>query len=90
MKRRSEGAAPADEGSACLAEEITDLRSRLGDGGTQAVQPGDRHGSVLLRSLQSIAAGQQREHERALAPVLPEGPRCFWVHVGPAKRGVEN
>jgi IS30 family transposase len=50
-----------------------DRGSRRGDGRSPVLQHGHRHARLLLRPGQSLAAGQQREHQRAAAPVLPQG-----------------
>ena len=64
-----------------LADAITSLPSPAapvhhlgpgqGDGRTRPLQRGDGGAGLLLRSPQPLAAWQQREHQRAAAPVLP-------------------
>jgi IS30 family transposase len=68
-----------------IAEAIADLpeqlrRSLAWDQGAemaQHAQLGARHraADLLLRPAQPLAAGQQRVHQRAAAPVLPQGHR---------------
>jgi len=41
-----------------------------------------RNRRLFLRSALTLAAGQQREHERLAAPVLPERNRPLRVHAG--------
>ena len=55
------------------AAPLVNLGPRHGDGRAQAFHTRDRRAGLLLRSAQSLAARQQREHQRAAAPVLPEG-----------------
>ena len=74
----------ADEVNAAMAAKIAELpaalvRSITWDQGTNCpsppVQHRDRHRHLLLRSALAVAARQQREHQRAAAPVLPQGHR---------------
>ena len=50
-----------------------DLGSRQGDVRARPVHRRDRRQGLLLRSAQPVAAGQQREHQRPAASVLPQG-----------------
>ena len=59
----------------CGAAADADLGSRQGARAAPADHRRDRHGRVLLRPALTVAAGQQREHERAAARLLPEGHR---------------
>jgi transposase, IS30 family len=73
LKRRypdRQGPPPA-RGAAPLAH----LGSRPRAGTPPEIQSRDRHERVLLRPTQSLAARQQREHQRPTAPVLPQGHR---------------
>ena len=62
-------------GVAGRAAANADLGSRQGACAAPADHHGDRHGRVLLRRALTVAARQQREHERAAARLLPEGHR---------------
>ena len=57
------------------APPLVDLGPGQGDGRPCAVQRDDRRPGVLLRPAQSLAARQQREHQRPVTPVLPEADR---------------
>ena len=52
---------------------VADLGPGQGDGRSRPDHPGHRPGHLLLRPALAVAAGQQREHQRAAAPVLPQG-----------------
>jgi IS30 family transposase len=64
-------AQPGRHHAAGPATPVPDMGPGQGDGRARPVQPGDRHPGVLLRPAQPLAARQQREHERAAAPVVP-------------------
>src|SRR4029450_11420369 len=54
---------------------IVDLGSGCGAGPARPAADRHRPAGVLLRSAQPLAARHQREHQRAAAPVLPQGHR---------------
>ena len=58
---------------------IADLGSRQGVLSACRVQSRDRHRRLLRRSPQSVAKGQQREHQRTPSPVFPERHRSLTV-----------
>ncbi len=59
------------------AAPVADLGPGPGDGRARPGHPGHRPAGVLLRPALAMAARQQREHQRAAAPVLPQGaPTC--------------
>ena len=78
---------PDGHGAAQVAEAMTGAmaalpgqlrRSLTWDQGSEmtnrrADRGGHRPGDLLLRPALAVAAGQQREHQRAAAPVLPQG-----------------
>ena len=61
--------------AARAAAPFADLGPRRGDGPTRPAAHRHRAADLLLRSAQPVAARHQREHQRALAPVLPQGDR---------------
>jgi len=60
----------ARERAACAAAPFADLGPGQGDGTARRHQPGAQHAGVLLRPALALAAPDQREHQRAAAPVL--------------------
>ena len=63
------------ERPAGAAAPIADLGSRQGTLSARGVQGRDRHPGLLRRPPQPLAARHQREHQRAAAPILPQGHR---------------
>ncbi len=53
-----------------IAATLVDLGSRTGDGPAQELHGGHECESVLLRSAESLAARQQRKHQRTAATIL--------------------
>ncbi len=53
------------------AAPFADLGSGQGAGAARRDRPRARHAGVLLRGAFTLAAADQREHQRAAAPVLP-------------------
>jgi IS30 family transposase len=84
------GSYTADVVADALAEAIATLPEQLRrsltlgpgqrDGRSRPVQRGDRRARLLLRPSQPLAARQQREHQRAAAPVLPPQHRLPGAH----------
>ena len=64
-----------DDDAARAAAPIADLGPRQGALRARRVQGRDRHPGLLRRPAQPLAARHEREHQRAAAPVLPEGHR---------------
>jgi IS30 family transposase len=72
-----------DERRSCLNDHdaprttasISDLGPRERGVRTRPVQSRDRYPCLLRRSPQPVAARHKREHQRTLAPILPEGHR---------------
>jgi IS30 family transposase len=64
-------AQPGHHRPAGPAAPLPDLGPGHGDGRARPVQRGHRSPGLLLRPALALAAGQQREHQRAAAPVLP-------------------
>ena len=64
---------------------IADLGSGQGTGRAQAVHGRDRRAGVLLRSALPVAARDQREHQRAAAPIPPQGHRPRRCRPGAAR-----
>ena len=62
-----------DEHAARPAAPLVDVGPRQGTLGTCIVHRRDRHPGLLRRPPQPLAASHQREHERSLAAVLPNG-----------------
>jgi IS30 family transposase len=60
-------------GVARAAQEVADLGPRLGDGQAQALHRRYRYPGVLLRSKESLAARDEREHQRLIRQYLPHG-----------------
>ena len=54
---------------------LTDLGPRSRDARLEAGSSGRRHRHLLLRPPRTLATRLQREHQRAAAPVLPQGHR---------------
>src|SRR4051794_14279677 len=69
---------------------ITDLGPRQGAVTARGVQDRDRHPGLLCRPPQPLAARHQREHQRAVAPVLPEGHRPVAVERRGDRRGRQH
>ena len=61
-----------------------------GDGWPQAIHAGHRHPGLLLRSAQSLAARQQREHEWPAQAVPAQGHRHLGLLTGQAQRDRET
>jgi IS30 family transposase len=61
--------------AARAAPPILDLGSGCRDGPARPAADRHRPAGVLLRPAQPLAARHQREHQRAAAPVLPQGHR---------------
>ena len=57
-----------------------DLGPRPRNGSARPNQHRRRHRGVLLRPPLTVAARQQREHQRPFTPVLPEGHRSLGAH----------
>ena len=57
------------------AAPIADLGPGRGDGPARPSQDRRRRRGLLLRSTLTMAASEQREHQRPVAPVLPQGNR---------------
>ncbi len=66
---------PRDHDAAGAAAPVADLGSGSGDGEARTICASTPVSGLLLRSSQPMAARYEREHERAAAPVLPEGHR---------------
>jgi hypothetical protein len=66
---------PHDHNLARAAATVSDLGPGCGDEPARAATDRGRRSGVLLRSPQPVAARHEREHQRAFAPVLPEGHR---------------
>ena len=64
-----------DRDAARTAPSVAHLGPRGRDGSTRAAPRRHRAGDLLLRPAQPVAAWDEREHQRAPAPVLPEGHR---------------
>ena len=87
----------ADVVADALAAKITELpeqlrRSLTWDQGKEMAEHArfsidDRRPRLLLRPAQPLAARQQREHQRAVAPILPEALRDRALHPGRPRRG---
>jgi len=61
--------------AARAAGQVIDVGSGCGDGPACATANRDRAGHLLLRSAKSLAARHKREHQRLVAPILPQGHR---------------
>jgi hypothetical protein len=64
-----------DPDAARAAARVADVRSGARDARVKARQRRGRHRHLLLRSTCAVAARDQREHQRAAAPVLSERQR---------------
>ena len=67
--------AERDHHAARAAAPVADLGPGHRDGPARAAADRHRPAGLLLRSAEPVAARHQREHQRAAAPVLPEGNR---------------
>ena len=65
---------------------LADLGPRQRDGRARSVQREDRCPGLLLRPAQSLAARQQREHQRPATPVLPQTHRDRALHPSRSRR----
>ena len=69
-----------DRGAAGRAAPVADLGPGQGDEPAPADRGRRGLRDLLLRPALALAAGQQREHQRAAAPVLPQGQRPVRAH----------
>src|SRR6476620_4570979 len=68
------------------AREVADLGPGPRDGATSKVHHRDRDAGLLLRPQVTLAARQQREHQRAAAPVPAQTPRLPHPHPSRPRR----
>ncbi len=76
-RNRRLGADRARPAIAGRALQVADLGPRAGDGRPQTLHPSDGHRRVLLRSAEPLATRIEREHERSVETVLPQGNRLI-------------
>src|ERR1700754_1056400 len=72
--------------AAARAVSIADLGSRVGDGSASSRYIGDGHQGLLLRSVQPLATGVEREHQRTSEAIFSQGNGSIRVDTGAARR----
>ena len=82
-----EGARAAGEDAARAAEEDAVVGPRDGDGRARRLRGRDRREGLLLRSAETMAARDEREHEWTAAAVLSEGDGSLGLLAGEARPG---
>ena len=81
-RRRRGRARRQDHRASRTAPSFAHLGPRQRDGRPRPVQHHHRRPRLLLRPAQSLATRQQREHQRSVAPVLPQTHRDRALHPG--------